>query len=67
MDRSCSTNEGEKRNAYRILLGKPEGKRSQLDLDIGERIILKWILEKKDGMVWTVLIWLRIGTGGGLL
>jgi hypothetical protein len=27
MDRACSTN-GEKRNAYRILMGKPEGKRS---------------------------------------
>jgi hypothetical protein len=27
MDRTCSTH-GEKRNAYRILVGKPEGKRS---------------------------------------
>jgi hypothetical protein len=26
MDRACSTN-GEKMNAYRILVGKPEGKR----------------------------------------
>jgi hypothetical protein len=26
MDRACSTN-GKKRNAYRILMGKPEGKR----------------------------------------
>jgi hypothetical protein len=26
MDRACSTN-GEKRNTYRILVGKPEGKR----------------------------------------
>jgi hypothetical protein len=26
MDRACSTN-GEKRNAFRILVGKPEGKR----------------------------------------
>jgi hypothetical protein len=26
MDRACSTN-GERRNAYRILVGKPEGKR----------------------------------------
>jgi hypothetical protein len=26
MGRACSTN-GEKRNAYRILMGKPEGKR----------------------------------------
>jgi hypothetical protein len=31
------------------------------------RIILKWILKKWDGEAWTGLIWLRIGTGGGLL
>jgi hypothetical protein len=34
----------EKRTACRILVGKPEGKRP-LDLDVGGRIILKWILE----------------------
>jgi hypothetical protein len=32
------------------------------DQDVGEWIILKWILEKKDGVVRTGLIWLRIGT-----
>jgi hypothetical protein len=31
---------GEKRNAYKILVGKSEG-----NVDIGERIILRWILE----------------------
>jgi hypothetical protein len=31
------------------------------------RIILKWIFKKWDGWAWTRLIWLRIGTGGGLL
>jgi hypothetical protein len=36
------------------------------DLDVGERIILKWILEKQDGVVWTGFIWLRTGTSGGL-
>jgi hypothetical protein len=29
--------------------------------------ILKWILERYDGMVWSGLIWLRIETSGGLL
>jgi hypothetical protein len=29
--------------------------------------ILKWILEKQDGVIWTRLIWLRMGTSGGLL
>jgi hypothetical protein len=49
----CSTN-GEKRNAYRLFVGKPEG-------------ILGWILERWNGVVWTGLVWLRIGTGGELL
>jgi hypothetical protein len=31
------------------------------------RIILKWIFKKWDWGAWTGLIWLRIGTGGGLL
>jgi hypothetical protein len=38
---------GEKRNAYRILVGKPEGKRDHWeDLDVGGWSILKWILER---------------------
>jgi hypothetical protein len=34
------------RSAYRILVGKPEGKRSLGRLDVGGRIILRWILER---------------------
>jgi hypothetical protein len=34
MDRTCSTN-GEKRNAYRILVRNPEGKRRKEDQDVG--------------------------------
>jgi hypothetical protein len=34
---------GEKRNAYRILVGKPDHWEDQ---DIGRRTILKWILER---------------------
>jgi hypothetical protein len=37
---------GETRNAYRILVGKPERQRSQKDQDIGQWTILKWILER---------------------
>ena len=31
------------------------------------RIMLRWIVRKWDWEAWTGLIWLRIGTGGGLL
>jgi hypothetical protein len=35
-----------KRNAYRISVGKPEGKRPLGNQDIREWIKLKWILER---------------------
>jgi hypothetical protein len=62
----CSTN-GEKRNAYRLLVGEPQGKRplgrpshrwvDNIRMDLGG-----W-----DGVMWAGLVWLRIGTGGELL
>jgi hypothetical protein len=59
---------GEKRTAYRLLVGKPEGKRP---LERSRRrwvdSVLGWILERWDGMMWTGLVWLRIRTGGELL
>jgi hypothetical protein len=45
MGRACSTN-GEKRNAYKVLVGKPERKRPLKYQDIGVWILLKWILER---------------------
>jgi hypothetical protein len=55
---------GENRNAYRILVGIPEGKRSlgrprrrwvdNIKMDLRE---IGW-----DGVDWIGLIWLRIGT-----
>jgi hypothetical protein len=51
---------GEKRNAYMILVGNPEGKRRRWEDNI--KVDLRW-----DGVVWTGLIWLSIGTSGGLL
>jgi len=37
------------------------------DSGVHGRIILRWILRKCDVGVWTRLIRLRIGTGGGHL
>jgi hypothetical protein len=60
---------GEKRNAYRILVGKPEGERllgrsrrrwvDSIKMDLIE---IGW-----GGLGWIGFIWLRIGTVGGLL
>jgi hypothetical protein len=56
----------EKRNAYRILVRKPEGKRPLV------RPRRKWVDSIKmdlryDAMVWIGLKWFRIGTSRGLL
>jgi hypothetical protein len=61
---------GETRNAYRLFVGKPEGKRR-----LG-RPRRRWMDNIRMGLVelgwgdvvmWTALVWLRIGTGGELL
>jgi hypothetical protein len=56
---------GEKRSIFRVLVGKPEGKeplggsrrrwKNNIILDFQD---VKW-------GIWTGLIWIRIGTGGG--
>jgi len=41
---------GERRGAHRVLVGKPEGKRDQLeDSGVDKRIILRWIFRRLDG------------------
>ena len=58
---------GEGRGVHRVLVGKPEGKRSLgIYPDVDGRIILRWIFRKWEG-VETGWSWLRIGTGGGHL
>ena len=48
---------------YRVLMGKPEGKRPLGRLRLRWEIILRWIFRKWDVEVWTGSSWLRIGTG----
>jgi hypothetical protein len=45
---SCDTY-GENREAYRVLVGKPEGKHTLEDLGVDGKTILKLILKKKVG------------------
>jgi hypothetical protein len=58
---------GKKRTACRILVGTPEGNRP-----LG-RPRRRWVnnikvdLKRYDEVVWTVSIWLRIGTSGRFL
>jgi hypothetical protein len=49
----------EKRNAYRLLVGKPERRRPL------ERPRRRWVDLVEVG--WGDVVWLRIGTGGELL
>jgi hypothetical protein len=55
---------GEKRNAYRLLVGEPERRRS---LGGPRR---RWVDTIRMDIVevgWGDVVWLRIGTGGELL
>ena len=58
---------GDNRGVYRVLVRKPEGKNHLEDPGIDGKIILRWIIRKWDVGAWTGLIWLRKGTGGGLM
>jgi hypothetical protein len=64
MGTACSTNR-RKRNAYRVSVGKPEGKsplgRPRCRWDI------KTDIRETGCSVWFGFIWLRIGISGGLL
>jgi hypothetical protein len=65
MDRTCSVH-GEKRNTYMITVETPEENNRQEDLVVDCRILLKYILEKQDWMLWTGAVWLGIVSIGGL-
>jgi len=58
---------GERRSAYRGLVGRPEGKR-QLGRPRRKRDDnIQWIFKNWDWEAWPWLVWLRVGIGGWLL
>jgi len=58
---------GERRVAYRVLVGKPEGKRPLGRPRRRWEENIKVDLQKQDVGLWIGSSWLRIGTGGGHL
>ena len=55
------------KEVYRVLVGKPEGRRQLGNLGVDVLIILGWISRRWDVGIWTGLDWPRIETGGGRL
>jgi hypothetical protein len=58
---------GEGRGAYRILVWRSEGRRPLGRPRHRWEDNIKMVLQEVGWGAWTGLIWLRIGTGGGLL
>jgi len=48
---------GERRGAYRVLVGKPEGKNHLEDQGINGRVILRWIFTK---LTCGVMDWIEL-------
>ena len=55
----------DRRGACRVLARRPDGRNHLEELDVDERIILKWIFKKWDEESWTGLLCLRTGTCSG--
>jgi hypothetical protein len=66
MGGSCSTNGGEE-EGVQVIGGKSGGKEPLGRPRRRRWIILGWILERWDRVMWTGLFWLRIETVGELL
>jgi hypothetical protein len=58
---------GEKRYAYRLLVGNPEGKRPLGRPRHGWVDNVRMDLREVGRVMWTGLVWLGVGTGGELL
>jgi hypothetical protein len=58
---------GERRGAYRIMVGRPEEEGNTENLSVDGSITIKQFLKNWDRGTWIGLIWQRIGTVGVLL
>jgi len=58
---------GEKRDVYRVLVGKPQGKRSLGRPRSRWKDNTKMDIQEVGCGLWTESSWLRVGTGGGHL
>jgi hypothetical protein len=58
---------GKRTAVYTVLVREPEGIDYLGYRGVDGSIILRWIFRKWDVGAWTVLSWLRIGTGVGHL
>jgi hypothetical protein len=53
---------GRDTNAYRILVGRPEGNYQLEDIGVDRRVLLKWLFNTHYGRLRTALIWMKRGT-----
>jgi hypothetical protein len=58
---------GDRRGAYRVSVGKPEEKRPFAKPSCRWEDKINMDLQEVGWEAWTRMMWLRIGTGGGLL
>ena len=58
---------GERKGVYRVLVGKPEGKRPLRKHRRRSEDNIKTNLQDVGMGAWNRSIWLRTGTGGGFL
>ena len=61
------TSMGDRRGVYRVMVGKPEGKKPLGRPRHRWNVNIKMDIQEVGFGVWTGLSWLRIGTGGGHL
>jgi hypothetical protein len=58
---------GERRDLYRVLVAKPDGKRPLGRTRRRREDSIKMCIQEVGWGTWTGLLWLRIGTGGWIL